>query len=166
MLLELPDELLLSCVCGSMRICVKLSNANNYLRIKLQQLAAAHGLRLLTVDVQQAFWIKRQLRGKYYVSTLILTDAVWSFIDWTLLAFLYTNFDKLHTVCVNPQHADEVTELYTNYTSDSAAFKEFKTELLAARESGAFKVTTRRHIKVFWPARQLKLTEMNWLLCQ
>ena len=50
--------------------------------------------------------------------------------------------------------------------SDFFAFKEFKTELLAARESGAFKVTTRRHIKVFWPARQLKLTEMNWLLCQ
>tara|TARA_B100000768_G_scaffold142455_1_gene134322 strand:- start:139 stop:642 length:504 start_codon:yes stop_codon:yes gene_type:complete len=164
MLLELPDELLLGCICESMRICVKLSNANNYLRIKLQQLAAAHGLRLVTVDVRQAFWIKRQLRGKYYVSTLVLTDYVWSFIDWTLLAFLYTNFDKLHTVCVNPQHADEVTELYTNYTSDSAAFKEFKTELLAARESGVFTVTTRRHIKVFWPARQLKLTEMNWLL--
>ena len=56
---------------------------------------------------------------------------------------------------MNPQHADEVTELYTNktnHTSDSAAFKEFKTELLAARESGMFKVTTRRHIKVFWPA--------------
>ena len=28
---------------------VKLSNANNYLRIKLQQLAVAHGLRLVTV---------------------------------------------------------------------------------------------------------------------
>jgi len=74
-----------------MRICVKLSNANNYLRIKLQQLAAAHGLRLVTVDVRQAFWIKRQLRGKYYVSALVLTDYVWSLIDWTLLAF-----DPLH----------------------------------------------------------------------
>ena len=41
-----------------------------------------------------------ELRGKYYVSTLVLTDYVWSFIDWTLLAFLYTNFDKLHTVSV------------------------------------------------------------------
>ena len=37
---------------------------------------------------------------------------------WTLLYSICTHFDKLHTVSVSWQQADEVTELYTKYSSD------------------------------------------------
>jgi len=57
------------------------------------------------------------------------------------------------------QHADEVTELYTKYSSDSDELREAKAELLEARDSGDFKVIS-HPIKM----SQLKLTEMSWLV--
>ena len=89
----------------------------------------------------------------------MFTGSTWPFVDWTLLLSIYTHFDKLHTVSVGWQHADEVTELYTKYSSDSDELREAKAELLEARDSGDFKVIS-HPIKM----SQLKLTEMSWLV--
>ena len=88
MLYELPDDLLLGCVDGSMRICVKLASTNKILCDTLQLAAAANGLRLVVVNVKQACRVKKQLHSSFYISELVLTGRAWPFIDWTVLLSL------------------------------------------------------------------------------
>ena len=63
---------------------------------------------------------------------------------------------------VNPEHADEVTELYTLYSQDEDEFSEAKKELISMRERGEFEIVARPILKTVRPMRQLKLTEMDW----
>jgi len=79
MLYELPNDLLLGCVDRSLRICVKLASTNKNLRSTLQFAAAANGLRLVVVDVKQAYRVKKQLRSSFYISELVLTGSTWPF---------------------------------------------------------------------------------------
>ena len=132
---------------------------------KLQHAAASQGLRLVARDVRQAFHIKKRLRGRFQVGELVLTCSVWPFWpDWTLLVDLFGHFDKLHTVIVNTEHADEVTELYTLYNQDSDEFSQAKKDLISMRSSGEFKIVARPILKTVRPMRQMKLTEMvKWL---
>jgi len=163
LLLALPDDVMVMCVDTSLRKCVLLARASKVVRAKLQRAAAPRGLRVVARDVKQAFMIKKQLRGSFQVGELMLTCSVWPFWpDWTLTVELFGSFDKLHTVSVNPEHADEVTELYTLYNQDEDELFEAKRELISMRERGEFEIVARPILKMVRPMRQLKLTEMDW----
>ena len=163
-LLELADDTMLLCIDFSLRSCVLLACTSKLVCAKLQHAAASQGLRLVAGDVQQAFQIKKRLRGAFHIGELVLTCKKWPFWpDWTLTVHLFGHFDKLHTVLVNSEHADEVTELYTLYNQDSNEFSQAKKELISMRSSGEFKIVA-RPIKTVRPMRQMKLTEMvKWV---
>ena len=164
-LLELTDDTILVCIDSSLRSCVRLACTSKLACAKLQHAAASQGLRLVAGDVQQAFQIKKRLRGAFHIGELVLTCKTWPFWpDWTLTVHLFGHFDKLHTVLVNSEHADEVTELYTLYNQDSNEFSQAKKELISMRLSGEFKIVARPILKTVRPMRQMKLTEMvKWL---
>ena len=126
-LLELTDDTILVCIDSSLRSCVRLACTSKLACAKLQHAAASQGLRLVARDVRQAFQIKKRLRGAFHIGELVLTCKTWPFWpDWTLTVDLFGHFDKLHTVLVNSEHADEVTELYTLYNQDFNEFSQAK----------------------------------------
>ena len=159
---ELPDEMLLRCVDGSMRICVKVAGACKTLRFKLQLVTALRGLRrglrLVANHLNHAMQIKKQLRGSFHIGELVIKDEAWPFIYWhaTVLE-LYTYCEKLHTIRVNPMHACKVKELYD--TDEHG-------ELTEMKQSGAFQIVAGpvQDIPfIVFKGRQLMITDMKWL---
>ena len=80
------------------------------------------------------------------------------------LAQFYGDWEKLHTVSINPEHAGKVTTLYTINKWDAEEVVKLKTELIEMKASGDFKLVARPVIQKIRPLRQLKLPEMKWLV--
>ena len=142
-LLVLPDELLVACVDGSLRICVKLAATNSKIRYELHVATTRYmGLRLAAADLPQVWKISNQLSGWFYIGELVLSCSVWPFTDMAhggqLFALIGHN-DLLHTIWVNPEHKDKVHELYNDFGSYSEELNEMK-------ESGFFKIIARSEV--------------------
>ena len=150
-LADLPDELLLCCVDGSLRICVKLASTSFDLRMRLVMVART-GFRLVCVNPHEALlWALYQ---PFWIGELILTTDVWPFEKEASLTELKDNCFKLHMILVNPEHADKVKVLYRKDWLEGL--------LVSMRDNGCFRIAARPIIKKVRPT-QLQLTEMKWL---
>jgi hypothetical protein len=143
---DLPDDLVFSCVASSLHICVLLGACNTLLAARLQRSSKSRGLRLVASGVQQAWKIEVQLHGRFRIGDLVLTSSIWPFKKWTGVTewtALFTSFLKLHTIRVNPEHAGEVTAIYTVHASDSDEFRVVKNDLLGMRARERLKIIAR-----------------------
>lgn len=105
--------------------------------------------------MKQAFQIKKQLRCSFHIGELVLSSDIWPFSNEDVLVDLYANFEKLHMIRVNPEHAGKVEKLYTTSRGWD--------ELAKMRAHGKFEVIACPILGKIRPMRQLKLTNMNWL---
>ena len=138
---DLPDELLLCCVDGSLRLCVKLAGANKLLKVRLQSAATERGLRLQVANPEAGAKIEKALVG-FHVGELVLPR----YELWILeLRLLTTQFPHLHTVQLDPSLntryvlGDYVKTLMASYFAIYGVLAWFELKL---------KVVTRRQVLV------------------
>lgn len=115
-LMDLPDELLLCCVCGTLRLSLKLATTSDAMRERLVNAAASRGLRFTCNTLHEAVAMEHVCTWPAYfeIGELVLLTDTWPFNSMVTIANLLMQCKKLHTVLVNPAHAAKVKKLYAS----------------------------------------------------
>jgi hypothetical protein len=153
---DVPNELLVVCVDGSLRTCMRLAATSFKLKARLS-LSAHDGLRLACQNITQARRIERRLFG-YTINELIITGD-WPFSRRDSVAVLLQDCPMLRIVRVDPKFATSVKAMYNNPEhgkGTGVSIHELKAE-------GRFEIVARPIIQKL-RSPQLQLTEMEWLI--
>ena len=99
MLQDLPDDILILCVDGSLRLAVKMSGTSKILGARLRQAAAPHGLRLVCDTPMTASFLEKYMGGRFHIGELVLPR--WGPAPGDLQGYKQ-QMSHLHTVMVSP----------------------------------------------------------------
>ena len=120
---ELPEELLLQCTNGCIRLCTQLAGTSKQFKTKLQGATSTAGLQLMVSDAATALLIESCLRkyNGFHVGEIVLPGALvttlpgWRCQPWRDVNYLHRLIltrTRLHTIRVGPEQGEPyVTDL-------------------------------------------------------